>query len=102
MTALITGLLEMPELYYVSFADPSGWKGAAFMEAGSVVLASKKAGEEGIKPNGDDVQTLAFRYDQLDDVPFIPEDMRNRRLGKEELLHTWPEAEDLMDYEDHL
>lgn len=87
-------------LYYLSFCSPMGWKGAAFIEADGVVQAQKTADEEGINPG--ECEVLAFGYDGLEDVPEVPEGMRNRRLGREELLALWPDAEDLMEYEDHV
>jgi len=89
-------------LYYLSFCSPLGWQGAAFIEADSVVDAQKRADERGISPGGNDLQVLAFQYSNLDDVPDVPEGMRNRRLGKEELVALWPEAIDLMDWDDHV
>jgi hypothetical protein len=88
-------------LYYLSFCEPSGWKGAAFIEADGVVEAQGRADDEEISPGGKDLQVLAFQYDNLEDVPEVPPTMRNRRLGKEELLALWPDAGDLMEYDDH-
>ena len=88
-------------LYYVSFCAPVGWQGAAFMEGESVIDASKRADEEGINPGGKEIQVLAFNYGDLVDVPAVPAGMRNRRLEKEELVNLWPDAGDLMSYEDH-
>ena len=88
-------------LYYVSFCAPVGWQGAAFMEAENVIAASKRADDEGINPGGKEVQVLAFQYDNLVDVPGVPAGMRNRRLEKEELVKLWPDAQELMSYEDH-
>lgn len=89
-------------LYYLSFCSPMGWQGAAFIEADSVVDAQKRADKEAISPGGNDLQVLAFQYDTLEDVPAVPEGMRNRRLGREELLALWPDAEDLMDWDAHV
>ena len=88
-------------LYYISFCDPVQWRGAAFIETeGGVVDAQKAADDQGITPAN--VETLAFRYDTLDEVPGVPPAMRNRLLSKEELLKFWPDAKTLMEYEDHV
>lgn len=89
-------------LFYLSFCSPAGWLGAAFVEATGVVAATKRAGDEGIAPSGNEVKTLAFQYSGLDDVPPVPDNMRNRRLGQEELVALWPDAADLMEYDDHV
>jgi hypothetical protein len=89
-------------LFYVSFASPMGWQGAAFIEASDVISATKITDEEGISPGGNEVQVLAFAYDGLEDVPAVPSHMRNRRLDRDELLKLWPDARDLMEYEDHV
>jgi hypothetical protein len=89
------------KLYYISFCDPMQFRGAAFIETdGGVVDAQKAADDQGISPNK--VETLAFRYDTLSGVPRVPEDMRNRLLSQEELLKFWPDAQDVMSFEDHL
>jgi hypothetical protein len=89
-------------LFYLSFCSPAGWLGAAFVEAHGVVSATKRAGDEGIAPSGNEVKTLAFGWDGLIDVPAVPENMRNRRLGREELVELWPDAVDFMEYDDHV
>ena len=88
-------------LYYISFCDPMQWRGAAFIETeGGVVDAQKASDDQGITPAN--VETLAFRYDGLDDVPSVAPAMRNRLLSEEELLNLWPDAKDLMGFEDHV
>lgn len=88
-------------LYYISFCDPMKWRGAVFIETeGGVVDAQKAADDQGISPQ--DVETLAFRYDTLDGVPNVPDHMRNRLLSEEELLAFWPDAADVMSYQDHV
>ena len=89
-------------LYFVSFAAPVGWQGACFIEAETVILASKEADEKGINPGGKEMQVLAFQYDSLDDVPNVPSGMRDRRLGLEELTKLWPDIGPLLNYEDHV
>jgi hypothetical protein len=89
-------------LFYLSFCSPDGWLGAAFVESTGVVAATKRAGDEGIAPSGNEVKTLAFGWDGLIDVPAVPENMRNRRLGREELVELWPDAVDFMEYDDHV
>jgi hypothetical protein len=89
-------------LYYLSFCAPVGWQGAAFVEGENVISASKWADEEGINPGGKEIQVLAFQYDNLAGVPPVPTKMRNRRLDRDELLKFWPDAGDLLDYEDHV
>jgi len=88
-------------LYYISFADPLQFRGAVFIETeGGVVDAQKAADDQEISPG--DVETLAFRYDNLSGVPSVPPAMRNRLLSQEELLKFWPDAKDVMSFEDHL
>ena len=89
-------------LFYLSFCSPAGWLGAAFVEATGVVAATKRAGDDGIAPSGNEVKTLAFGWDGLVDVPAVPDNMRNRRLGQEELVALWPDAADFMEYDDHV
>ena len=89
-------------LYYVSFCAPMGWQGAAFIEAESVVAATTRADEDGISPGGNALGTAAFDFSQIPDAPKVPDHLRNRRLGREELLTLWPDAADLMEYEDHV
>ena len=87
-------------LYYLSFCAPMGWKGAAFIEADGVVQAQQVADAEGINPG--ECEVLAFQYTGLEDVPEVPPEMIGRRLGKEELVAFWPDAQDLMEFEDHV
>jgi hypothetical protein len=89
-------------LFYLSYCEPAGWKGAAFVEAETLVAASKRADEEGISPGGNDVQMLSFQYEGLPDVPEVPDEKRNRLLGKDELLAFWPDAKEVMEYDDHV
>lgn len=89
-------------LFYVSYAAPGGWLGAAFVNAENRVLAMKRAGELKIDPKGDDVQAIVFQFDSLEDVPTVPEGLQDRLLGKAELLKLWPDAEELLDYESHV
>jgi hypothetical protein len=90
------------KLFYVSYAEPAGWLGAAFVEAETRVAAMKQADEEGIAPHGNEVQALVFDYGEVSDGPQVPPTMRGRRLGREELLAFWPDAQDIMEYEDHV
>ena len=89
------------KLFYVSYCTPMDWKGAAFVEADSIVEASVRADKDGFAAVGDDVQVLVFQYDNLLDVPEIPPEKRNRLLGNDELVALWPDAAELMDYDDH-
>lgn len=70
--------------WYLSFAEPGKFLGAAFIQARGMTLAIRRAHSLGINPGGE----VAAWLIPPEEAHKIPRDQKHRLLAKEELERT--------------
>ena len=84
-------------LFWLSFADEDGFRGAAFVEAEDLIAAVRRAHLLGINPGG---QVLGPAVPEDYDGYRVAYENRDRLIQKEQLCRLFPDATKVGDFED--
>lgn len=79
--------------WYLSFADDDGFRGAAIVEADTMLEAVRQTNVIGINPHG---EVCGVRYP--DDVPLPDTKYLNRLLTKEDVQKAEPGAQSIEEH----
>lgn len=71
------------DLWYLSFADPSGWLGGCIVEATDEMSAVQEAHRRKINPGGD---VLCLNLSAVGSDKGVGEEFRNKALTMEDLI----------------
>lgn len=77
----------MPELWYLSFADQSGWLGGCVVRATGLSTAAAEARSLGIYPGGE-TKGATVEGKAIPGGVLIPRDFRNRLLDRNEVAQV--------------